>query len=75
MSGVITDMKTIGIIILCIVGTFLLLALVGSTLPPRQLTSYQKCVETAEHLRSDAETKEWESVVCSRLPYEAGDYR
>lgn len=39
------------------------------------LTPYQRCEEQASHLRSEADTKSAIDTMCSRIPYEKGDYK
>ncbi len=39
------------------------------------LTTYQRCVETAERARSPYETQDIIKNLCSKLPYEKGDWK
>jgi hypothetical protein len=41
----------------------------------RPLTQFQKCKETASHLRTDEDTAYFMQNFCARLPVEDGDYR
>lgn len=68
-------MKIPSIMLGCILGVLAILLIAGNASKPRPQTKYQHCVETAKHLRSDADTKFMVDAICERLPVEAADYR
>ena len=63
-------MSAAGLIAGIVIGVFAVI-LLAATAPPKQITTYQKCIMLAEHEREDRQAAF--KQMCSVLPDEPGD--